>query len=228
IAKAMTGIAEGISSITDVKSAETFVKTMEGANATLKEVLAAAEALDPPTDEEKEAMKRLDEGKGEEIRQKMVQIVAENPDGVAIKAVVYEALNNPQVKEWSDKLDAIYGLENEGKPSSAKVVFRSSPAYPIGARRSGIEGKVVVLVGVAPSGRVSNARVASSSGSGSLDAAALKAARLYRFIPAKNSAGQEVAMTVSIPFNFRLREEPDVPLKKAVPKSGFTIPGLSN
>ena len=44
----MTGIMEGMGSITDVKSAEAFVKTMEGANATLKEVLAAAEALAPP------------------------------------------------------------------------------------------------------------------------------------------------------------------------------------
>jgi hypothetical protein len=50
----MTGIMEGMGSITDVKSAEAFVKTMEGANATLKEVLAAAEALDPrPTKKRK-------------------------------------------------------------------------------------------------------------------------------------------------------------------------------
>ena len=62
VAKAMTGIMEGMGSITDVKSAEAFVKTVEGANATLKEVLAAAEALDPPTDEEKEAMKAIKEG----------------------------------------------------------------------------------------------------------------------------------------------------------------------
>ena len=91
------------------------------------------------------------------------------------------------------------------KESSATVVFRSSPVYPSGARRSGIEGKVIVLVVVSPSGLVSNANVVSSSGSESLDAAALKAARLYRFEPAKNSAGQGVATKAAIPFIFRLR-----------------------
>ncbi len=118
VAKAMTGIMEGMGSITDVKSAEAFVKTMEGANATLKEVLAAAEALDPPTDEEKEAMKAIKEGfegKGQAIGQKMFQMMAENPDAEAIGAVLMEALNNPQMKEMSDKLDAIYGLEDEAE-----------------------------------------------------------------------------------------------------------------
>ncbi|MDB4362126.1 hypothetical protein N9Z46_08380, partial [Akkermansiaceae bacterium] len=118
VAKAMTGIMEGMGSITDVKSAEAFVKTMEGANATLKEVLAAAEALDSPTDEEKEAMKAIKEGfegKGQAIGQKMFQMMAENPDAEAIGAVLMEALNNPQMKEMSDKLDAIYGLEDEAE-----------------------------------------------------------------------------------------------------------------
>ncbi|MDA7623214.1 hypothetical protein N8688_00280 [bacterium] len=118
VAKAMTGIMEGMGSITDVKSAEAFVKTMEGANATLKEVLAAAEALDSPTDEEKEAMKAIKEGfegKGQAIGQKMFQMMAENPDAEAIGAVLMEALNNPQMKEMSDKLDAIYGLEDDAE-----------------------------------------------------------------------------------------------------------------
>ena len=115
-AKAMTGIMEGMGSITDVKSAEAFVKTMEGANATSKEALAVAEALDPPTDEEKEAMKAIKEGlegKLQAIGQKMFQMMAENPDAEAIGAVLIQGLNNPQMKEISDKLYAIYGLEDE-------------------------------------------------------------------------------------------------------------------
>lgn len=90
------------------------------------------------------------------------------------------------------------------KPSSARVLSRSSPVYPSKARRSGTEGKVTVLVAVATSGRVSNARVTSSSGSSLLDAAAMKAATRYRFTPAKNSAGQAVPTQVAIPFSFRL------------------------
>lgn len=90
------------------------------------------------------------------------------------------------------------------KPTSARVVSRSSPVYPRKARQSGVQGKVTVLVTVAISGRVSNAQITSGSGSASLDAAALKAARRYRFTPAKNGAGNAVATQVAIPFNFRL------------------------
>ena len=118
VSEAMMSIMDGMGSITDVKSAEAFVKTMEGASTTLKEVLAAAEALDPPTDEEKEAMKAIKEGfegKGQAIGQKMFQMMAENPDAEAIGAVLMESLNNPQMKEMSDKLDAIYGLEDEAE-----------------------------------------------------------------------------------------------------------------
>ena len=90
------------------------------------------------------------------------------------------------------------------KPTSARVVSRSAPAYPARARWAGIEGKVMILVAVSTSGRVSGALISSSSGNASLDAAALKAARRYRFTPAKNGVGQAVATQVKIPFSFRL------------------------
>ena len=95
-------ILDGMGSITDVKTAEAFGKTMEGAITTLKEVLAAAEALDPPTDEEKEAMKAIKEGfegKAQAMGQKMFQMMAENPDAEAIGAVLMEALNIRQMME---------------------------------------------------------------------------------------------------------------------------------
>ncbi len=126
-------------------------------------------------------------------------------DDLAWSEEAFEPWDEEKKREVKPKPKVVQNPTSARKPSSAKIVFRSSPAYPIGARRSGIEGKVIVMVGVAPSGRVSNARVASSSGSGLLDAAALKAARLYRFIPAKNSAGQGVATKAAIPFIFRLK-----------------------
>lgn len=91
------------------------------------------------------------------------------------------------------------------KLSRAKVVFRISPIYPSMARRSGIEGKVIVLVTVSPSGRVSNARLTSSSGSTLLDEAALKAARRYRFMSAKDATGQAITTQATVPFTFRLK-----------------------
>jgi TonB family protein len=126
-------------------------------------------------------------------------------DDLAWAEETFEPWDEEKKSEVKPKPKVVRNPTSASKPSSAKIVFRSSLAYPIGARRSGIEGKVIVMVGVAPSGRVSSARVSLGSGSGLLDAAALKAARLYRFIPAKNSAGQEVATKIAIPFIFRLK-----------------------
>ena len=120
--KVMTSIMDGMGSITDVKSAEDFVKTMEGANTSLKELLAAAVALDTPTDEEKEAMKAIKEeyeANRQKIGQKMFQMMAGNPDAEAIGAVLMQALNNPEMKEMSDKLDSIYAIEDEGSDLEA-------------------------------------------------------------------------------------------------------------
>ena len=114
--EAIMSFMEGMGSVTDVKSAEAFVKTMEGAKATMKEVMAGAEALDPPTDEEKEAFKAGREeleAKLQGIAQKMFQMVTENPDGEAIGSVLMEAVNNSEMREMFDKLGAIYGLEDE-------------------------------------------------------------------------------------------------------------------
>lgn len=90
------------------------------------------------------------------------------------------------------------------KSVSARVVSRSTPSYPSKARRSGLEGRVVVTVTIGTSGRVSSARVTSSSRHSALDAAALRAAKKYRFTPAKNNRGQVVSTQVSLPFRFKL------------------------
>jgi protein TonB len=126
-------------------------------------------------------------------------------DDLAWSEETFEPWDEEKKSEVKPKPQVVRNPTSASQPSPAKVAFRCAPVYPTGARRSGIEGKVVVMVGVARSGRVSKARVASSSGSGSLDAAALKAARLYRFEPPKDSAGQGVETKAVIPFIFRLR-----------------------
>ena len=90
------------------------------------------------------------------------------------------------------------------KPVQARVVKRSTPSYPSKARRSGVEGRVVVTVTISTSGSVSSARISQSSRDSSLDSAALRAAKKYRFSPAKNSRGQVVTTQVSLPFSFKL------------------------
>ena len=86
-------------------------------------------------------------------------------------------------------------------------VFQSGtdPVYPENLRQQNIEGVVTVHFVVNPDGSVGNLSVASSSGYGEMDAAALQAVSSYRFSPACNAYGEPVACGnhVTIPFQLR-------------------------
>lgn len=66
---------------------------------------------------------------------------------------------------------------------------RTEPAYPERARRAGVEGRVTVLLHISATGEVRTAQIAVSSGSASLDAAALQAAQASQFTPARLGEG---------------------------------------
>jgi len=62
---------------------------------------------------------------------------------------------------------------------------RAEPIYPERARRAGVEGRVTVRLRLSATGSVLTAEIADSSGSDSLDAAALRAAQASGFSPAR-------------------------------------------
>ncbi len=78
------------------------------------------------------------------------------------------------------------------------------PDYPAEARRKGQEGTVVLRVIIEPDGRVAGATVARSSGFELLDRAALDAARVWRFLPARDGDAA-VRCTADLPVEFVLR-----------------------
>lgn len=78
------------------------------------------------------------------------------------------------------------------------------PVYPIGARRRGEEGTVILDVTVSPSGRATRVSVVSGSGFPELDAAAERAAAQARFKPGKRD-GRPVESAARITLIFRLR-----------------------
>lgn len=80
---------------------------------------------------------------------------------------------------------------------------RTPPVYPPLARRLGDTGKVVLRVELDETGRVSTAKVVTSSGSNRLDEAALAAVRTWRCHPAQRN-GQTVRSLATQPFNFTL------------------------
>ena len=78
------------------------------------------------------------------------------------------------------------------------------PIYPKLARRRGIEGTVVIMAEISPSGLVSSTSIKTSSGSNTLDTAAIRAIRDWRFTPATNN-GSPITSEVEIPLTFKIK-----------------------
>jgi periplasmic protein TonB len=93
---------------------------------------------------------------------------------------------------------------NSGDNRQPYVVFGPRPSYPPEARAGGREGKVRVKVVIGENGTPGEIQLAESSGSTSLDEAALTALRRWRFQPALRN-GQPVLAWVTVPVIFSLR-----------------------
>ncbi len=81
------------------------------------------------------------------------------------------------------------------------IAHRVAPAYPAGARRRGIEGRVLLAVSFTADGVPRLVRIEGSSGNGQLDEAARAAVERWRF-------RTDRALTVEVPVVFRLRSSP--------------------
>jgi periplasmic protein TonB len=86
---------------------------------------------------------------------------------------------------------------------NAAYLRNPPPRYPLAARRSGEEGTVTLRVRVTADGRAASVNIESSSGSPSLDRAALEAVRAWRFVPARSGL-ENVEAWVLVPIVFRL------------------------
>ncbi len=84
-------------------------------------------------------------------------------------------------------------------------IYNPRPKYTVFARRSGIEGRVVLNVEVFADGTVGAVEVVQSlmPGPGGLDEAAVRAIRQWEFEPAK-SGGKPVSVWITFPIEFRL------------------------
>ena len=88
--------------------------------------------------------------------------------------------------------------------SAATVLSSPPPRYPPTAFRNGITGTVKVGLDIDDTGRVTAVDVRHSSGNKDLDAAALEAARRWRFNPAIEN-GVAVASRIEMPIDFALQ-----------------------
>jgi protein TonB len=87
---------------------------------------------------------------------------------------------------------------------NADYLDNPPPPYPMSARRSGQQGRVVLRVLVTPAGTAEEVEVRDSSGHVRLDEAARDTVRHWRFVPAKRGA-QPIPAWVLIPISFRLK-----------------------
>ncbi|MDT8899761.1 TonB family protein [Anaeroselena agilis] len=83
------------------------------------------------------------------------------------------------------------------------VVYSPAPEYPADARSQRWEGTVRVDVLIDENGLVQDVQLAASSGSSSLDRAALDCLRTWRFRPAYQD-GRPIAVRATVPVVFRL------------------------
>ncbi|WP_094603655.1 hypothetical protein SPSIL_055050 [Sporomusa silvacetica DSM 10669] len=93
--------------------------------------------------------------------------------------------------------------EEQDVDSQPYVVYSLLPEYPSEARHNRWQGRVVVRVLVEASGRVTDARVAQSSGYNELDQAAEAVVYQWRFNPAYRD-GRPVTVWVKVPVAFKL------------------------
>lgn len=90
-----------------------------------------------------------------------------------------------------------------GSSSPAAYLDNPAPGYPETARRMRQEGTVSLKVLANASGQAAEVTLVASSGIPSLDQAALRAVRRWRFVPARQN-GQPIASWVRIPIRFKL------------------------
>lgn len=86
---------------------------------------------------------------------------------------------------------------------NAAYLNNPPPAYPLSARRRGIEGRVMVRAEVQADGTCSRVELKKTSGFDPLDQAALEAVKKWRFVAARRGS-QPISAWVEVPITFKL------------------------
>jgi protein TonB len=93
-------------------------------------------------------------------------------------------------------------VDEESVSEFPEAVYKPEPPYPELARRMGVEGKVRLKLGIDRKGNVKSVTILQKAGYG-MDEAAVKAAWMYKFKPARRPNGQPVDLYIPYVFNFR-------------------------
>ncbi len=100
--------------------------------------------------------------------------------------------------------DGVGDGDGSGETMGPQLLSNPAPAYPESCRKANISGTTVVGLTIGTDGSVVSAWVASSSGNGTLDSAAVNAVYGWQFVPAKQN-GVAITCNSQVPVTFNLR-----------------------
>lgn len=110
----------------------------------------------------------------------------------------------PAEASGSDAGDGAPGAEAMVRARADVAALNNpKPAYPLAARRRGMQGRVLLAAHVRMDGVCAEVHLKQSSGYALLDESALEAVRHWRFLPAQRG-GVAIDSWVEVPVNFRL------------------------
>ncbi len=129
-------------------------------------------------------------------------VIVTQPHPAAPSAFTVPVVPSPPAVETQPA--PVARLEAVTPPAFNAAYLRNPPPrYPLAARRSGVEGTVILRVLVAVEGTAMRVELDRSSGSAALDGAALEAVRDWQFVPARRGT-QNIEGWVRVPVVFRL------------------------
>ena len=92
-----------------------------------------------------------------------------------------------------------------GPVTPPRILSKVDPVYPFSAQTADASGVVRVTIHLDAGGNVTRASIASSSGRGDMDQAALSAVYNWSFSPALDGYGQPAPSRITIPVTFRMK-----------------------
>ncbi len=161
--------------------------------------LAFDDTVEEQEEEVEEESQELEQDALEMIQEIEVTLsLSENTEGLT------EVSTFQQTEELSQQ-----GGDEMGPPRFMPVevfpvcTYQPAPAYPEMASQAGVEGNVTLWLYIRADGTVADVQLYNSSGVGSLDQAALAAARNTRWTPARNN-NVPVGVWTSLTYRFVL------------------------
>jgi TonB family protein len=171
---------------------------------------------DPPKDPPKEPKRRtvglnldstVEDGNGPSFgagNTRMGETDEKAADPTSVEKLSPNAKGTPGAKSGENKV----ARRLPGKSTYTKAKLsggKRMPSYPKSLKRRNIEGDVKLMVSIGLSGGVTSVKVLKSSGYPEMDSAAVRAAKLQKWVPAKKD-GVPINTTQTYSVRFRLKD----------------------